>query len=152
MKKIYSTAAYNNLDVYQVNCTYYSALGNRDQAYLLSRAIQFFAPGIPMVYYVGLLAGENDVKLMERTKNGRDINRRYYTREEVERQLERKVVRDLRDLMEFRNQCPAFDLNGTCETAAEGSRLEIVRKYQGHRAVLKADLKTFEFVLEAGGE
>ena len=151
VKKIYNTAAYNNLDVYQVNCTYYSALGNRDQAYLLARAIQFFAPGIPMVYYVGLLAGENDIALMEETKNGRDINRHYYTKEEVARQLERKVVRDLRDLMEFRNQCPAFDLNGACKTTAEGGRLEIVREYQGHKAVLKADLKSFGFTIETQG-
>lgn len=57
VKKIYNTAAYNNLDIYQVNTTYYSALGNQDDAYLLARAIQFFAPGIPQVYYVGMLAG-----------------------------------------------------------------------------------------------
>ncbi len=55
VKKIYNTAAYNNLDIYQVNTTYYSALGDRDDAYLLARAIQFFAPGIPQVYYVGCL-------------------------------------------------------------------------------------------------
>ncbi|GJM74432.1 hypothetical protein HMSSN036_66480 [Paenibacillus macerans] len=58
VKKIYSTEAYNNLDIYQINCTYYSALGNNDQSYLLARAIQCFAPGIPQIYYVGLLAGE----------------------------------------------------------------------------------------------
>ncbi len=47
VKKVYNTTAYNNLDIYQINCTYYSALGDHDDAYLLSRAIQFFAPGIP---------------------------------------------------------------------------------------------------------
>ena len=67
VKKIYSSEAYNNLDIYQVNTTYYSALGNQDDAYLLARAIQFFAPGIPQVYYVGMLAGSNDVDLMEWT-------------------------------------------------------------------------------------
>jgi len=36
-----------------------------------------FAPGIPQVYYVGLLAGENDIALVESTKNGRDINRHF---------------------------------------------------------------------------
>ena len=41
VKKIYSSEAYHNLDIYQVNTTYYSALGNNDKAYLLSRAIQF---------------------------------------------------------------------------------------------------------------
>lgn len=29
------------------------------QAYLLARAIQFWTPGVPMVYYVGLLVGSN---------------------------------------------------------------------------------------------
>ena len=48
-------AAANNLDLYQVNCTYYDALGRRDDEYLMARAVQFFAPGIPQVYYVGLL-------------------------------------------------------------------------------------------------
>jgi len=87
VKKIYNTAAYNNLDIYQINCTYYSALGDQDAAYLLARAIQFFAPGIPQVYYVGLLAGGNDIELLEKTKQGRDINRHYYSREEVDREV-----------------------------------------------------------------
>jgi sucrose phosphorylase len=47
VKRVYNTEAYNNLDVYQVNTTYYSALGDDDAAYLLARAIQFFAPGHP---------------------------------------------------------------------------------------------------------
>ena len=45
----------------------------------MARAIQFFVPGIPQVYYVGLLAGTNDMELLARTKVGRDINRHYYT-------------------------------------------------------------------------
>ena len=32
--------------------------------YLVARAIQFFVPGIPQVYYVGLLAGTNDMELL----------------------------------------------------------------------------------------
>ena len=92
VKKKYSSEAYHNLDIYQINTTYYSALGDRDDAYLLARAIQFFAPGIPQVYYVGMLAGSNDIALMEKTKNGRDINRHYYTLEEVAQQQQRPVV------------------------------------------------------------
>lgn len=45
---------------HQYNCTYYSALGGNARHYLLARAIQFFTPGIPMVYYVGMFAGLND--------------------------------------------------------------------------------------------
>ena len=108
MKPIYNTTAYNNLDVYQLNCTYYSALGNNDAAYLLARAIQFFTPGIPQVYYVGLLAGENDLELLK-TKVGRNINRHYYSLEEAEQEMERPVVKRLFELMRFRNSYPAFD-------------------------------------------
>ena len=75
--------AANNLDLYQVNCTFYDALGRRDNEYLIARAIQFFAPGIPQVYYVGLLAGTNDMELLARTRVGRDINRHYYTPAEI---------------------------------------------------------------------
>lgn len=34
----------SNLDIYQVNSTYYDALGGDDTDYLIARAIQFFAP------------------------------------------------------------------------------------------------------------
>jgi sucrose phosphorylase len=101
-------AAANNLDLYQVNCTYYDALGQRDGEYLMARAVQFFAPGIPQVYYVGLLAGSNDMDLLRRTGAGRDINRHHYTRPELEEQLTRPVVRSLLDLIRFRNTHPAF--------------------------------------------
>lgn len=154
VKKKYNTAAYNNLDIYQINCTYYSALGDKDQAYLLARAIQFFAPGIPQVYYVGMLAGKNDIELLERTKEGRNINRHGYTLEELERETARPVVRQLLNLMAFRNTCPAFALDGEIETTAEGSRFCILRRAGGVTARLDADLKTHAFSVEetCGGE
>lgn len=145
VKKIYSSEAYNNLDIYQVNTTYYSALGNHDDAYLLARAIQFFAPGIPQVYYVGMLAGSNDIDLMERTKNGRDINRHYYSAEEVAEEQKRPVVQKLKELMELRNTHPAFSLDGEIVVTAEGDRLQITRTYQSHKIVLDANLSTYAF-------
>ncbi len=101
-------AAANNLDLYQVNCTFYDALGRRDDEYLIARALQFFAPGVPQVYYGGLLAGSNDLDLLRRTGVGRDINRHYYTRAELNDQVQRPVVRSLFDLIRFRNTHPAF--------------------------------------------
>lgn len=109
VKKIYSTAAYNNLDIYQINCTYYSALGNHDDAYILARALQCFAPGIPQIYYVGLLAGENDIQLLESSKEGRNINRHYYSLSEIDEQVQRPVVQKLFNLCRFRNTSKAFD-------------------------------------------
>ncbi len=101
-------AAANNLDLYQVNCTYYDALGRDDRAYLIARAIQFFAPGIPQVYYTGLLAGHNDLALLARTQVGRDINRHHYTAPEITAALARPVVQDLLALIRLRNTHPAF--------------------------------------------
>ena len=148
VKMIYSSEAYNNLDIYQVNTTYYSALGNNDSAYLLARAIQFFAPGIPQVYYVGMLAGENDIDLMERTKNGRDINRHYYTAEDVENEQSRPVVQKLKELMELRNTHPAFSLDGNIEVNADDDRLVIIRKHGSDKITLTANLTTYEFKIE----
>ena len=101
-------AAATNLDLYQVNCTFYDALGARDDEYLIARAFQFFAPGVPQVYYAGLMAGSNDLDLLSRTGVGRDINRHYYTPSELTDQLQRPVVRSLFDLIRFRNTHPAF--------------------------------------------
>jgi sucrose phosphorylase len=150
VKKIYSSEAYNNLDIYQVNTTYYSALGNNDDAYLLARAIQFFAPGIPQVYYVGLLAGENDIELMERTKNGRDINRHYYTVEDVHKEQERTVVKELKKLMEIRNSHKAFSLDGEIHVVSDGDTLEIIRTYDEYKITLEANLTTHKFEISDG--
>jgi sucrose phosphorylase len=104
-----SGAAASNLDLYQVNCTFYDALGRNDSDYLLARAIQFFAPGIPQVYYVGLLAGENDIQLLAKSGVGRDINRHYYTLDEIDLAIQRPVIQSLFGLIRFRNQHPAFN-------------------------------------------
>jgi sucrose phosphorylase len=109
VKRIYSTADYQNLDIYQVNCTYYSALECNDDSYLAARTLQFYTPGIPHVYYVGLLAGRNDVDLVETTRNGRDINRHNYTLDEVAEAVKQEVVGRLIRLMTFRSGYPAFD-------------------------------------------
>lgn len=149
VKKVYSSAAYNNLDVYQINSTYYSALGNDNDRYLLARAIQCFAPGIPQIYYVGLLAGENDLALLEATKEGRNINRHYYSLSEIEEAVQRPVVQKLFDLLKFRNRSESFALDGkiTVTTPSETS-LRIIRENQDGTVVseLHCDLgqKTFE--------
>lgn len=144
VKKVYNTAAYNNLDIYQVNCTYYSALGDDDASYLIARAVQFFAPGIPQVYYVGLLAGRNDLKLLEETKVGRNINRHYYTEEEIAQEVKRPVVEKLLKLMKFRNEYPAFDGDFLLEDCGE-KELVIVRTSGGYQARLWCDFGTKEY-------
>lgn len=106
-------AAASNIDLYQVNCTYYDALGKDDTAYLMARAIQFFVPGIPQVYYVGLFSGENDMDLLQKTNVGRDINRHYFTKEEIQFGLKRPIFKKLKEIIQFRNTHNAF--NGICQ-------------------------------------
>ncbi len=151
VKKIYNTAAYNNLDIYQLNCTYYSALGDDDAAYLLARAVQFFAPGIPQVYYVGLLAGRNDLELLEETKVGRNINRHYYTEEEIAEEVKRPVVASLIRLMEFRNTHKAFGGSFSMKECGR-HQLHIVRELEGSVAELIADFKTKKFKILVDGK
>ncbi len=132
--------------VYQINCSYYSAVGEDDDSYLLSRAIQFFTPGVPQVYYMGLLAGENDYELMERTQYSRNISRHDYTVEEIDRLVEKPVVQRLCRLMQFRNEYPVFD--GDMRVLdAEPSILKVEWSAGDLQACLCADLKTRQFAI-----
>ena len=102
-------AAASNLDLYQVNCTFYDALGRDDDRYLAARTIQLLLPGTPQIYYVGLLAGANDMELLAATGVGRDVNRHHYSSAEVHEALDRPAVRRLVELLRWRSTEPAFD-------------------------------------------
>ena len=97
-----------DVDVHQLNCTYYSALDGDDDRYVAARAIQLFARGVPQIYYVGLLAGENDHRAVAELGEGRSINRHDYRTEEVVAAIRRPVVRRVFDLVRLRNTHPAF--------------------------------------------
>jgi sucrose phosphorylase len=142
-------AAASNLDLYQVNCTFYDALGADDDRYLLARLIQLFVPGIPQVYYVGLLAGRNDLELLARTGVGRDVNRHHFTAEDVESALRRPVVTSLMAALRFRATHPAFD--GTFTHHTDGTVLELSWSCDAHRAVLRADVATAAYTVTASG-
>jgi sucrose phosphorylase len=131
-------AAASNVDLYQVNCTFYDALGRDDQRYLLARALQFWTPGVPQVYYVGLLAGSNDMELLAATGVGRDVNRHVYSREEITAELERPVVQALTRLIRFRNTHPAFD--GEFTASGGGSRITATWTAGNQVASLDADV------------
>ena len=95
---------------YQVNATYYSALGEDDRKMLLARAIQMFMPGKPQVWYLDLLAGTNDYEAMRLAGEGghKEINRTNLTSADAASRLSRDVVRGQLDLLRFRKNCPAF--------------------------------------------
>lgn len=133
-------AAASNLDIYQVNCTFYDALGAHDARYLAARAVQLFCPGIPQVYYVGALAGRNDMDLLARSGVGRDINRHRYSEPELTTELARPVVAGLLALCRFRNAHPAF--GGTFEVLPAERGLRLVWTLGDQRAELVTELDT----------
>jgi sucrose phosphorylase len=137
--RLASGRAASNLDSSHINCTFYDAFGARDDEYFVARAIQCFVPGVPQIYYVGLLAGRNDVALLRHTGVGRDINRHYFTLDEVQRQLQQPVVQRLLSLLRLRNRHPAF--NGRFEMQTSGCRFRMQWSNGDARATLEVDLQ-----------
>jgi sucrose phosphorylase len=131
---------------YQLMCSYYSALDEDDSAYLLARTVQLYAPGIPQVYYVGLLAGVNDVESLKRLGEPRRINRHNYGETEISRQVQKPMLQRMYQIMRFRNTYPAF--GGTVEIAdlAETGMLGISWQNGIYATTLRADFraKTFQ--------
>ena len=133
-------AAASNLDLYQVNCTYFDALGQDENAYLIARAIQFFVPGVPQVYYAGLLAGKNDMELLASTNVGRDINRHYYPKSEIDDFIQTNFFVKFKKLMLFRNSNEAF--NGEFNLLKTDSNvLKVKWTNEASWAMLDVDLK-----------
>lgn len=130
----------SNMDLYQVNSTYFDVLGQNETEYLIARAVQFFAPGIPQVYYIGLLGGTNDMELLRKSDVGRDINRHYYTEDEVTAALATPMVQELCELIRFRNSHPAFEGEFAFTTPSEGVMEMNWRAGEDH-AVLTVDFK-----------
>jgi len=137
----------DGFDIHQIRCSYYSMLNGDDDAYIAARAIQFFVPGVPQVYYVGLLAGENDVENVRRTGEGREINRHNFSMKEVDEALEKTVVKRLIKLIQFRNDYPAF--NGIFRMlTATSSEIRLSWQSEDHLCILNIDLNTYATSIE----
>jgi len=133
---------------YQVNATFFSALGEDENKLLLARAIQMFMPGIPQVWYLDLFAGKNDY---EAADNGgiaghKEINRTSLSVDDMEAGLKLPVVFNQLKLIRFRNTSPAFQ--GAMKILeAEPHLLHIVWQHPEATATLKANLREHSFVV-----
>ena len=134
---------------YQVNATYYSALGEDDRRMLLARALQLFMPGKPQVWYLDLFAGKNDYAAMERAGAGghKEINRTNLSKEAMAAALEKPVVQRQLELLKLRAACPVFQEGAAITVKAEGSTLTMAWEKGGQIAALKADLADASFTL-----
>jgi sucrose phosphorylase len=143
------------ISYYQVNATFFSALGESERRLKLARAIQLFMPGTPQVWYLDLFAGVNDTDAADRGGEAghKEINRTNLTIGDVEAGLERPVVLDQLEMLRLRNTSDAF--NGELEVVPSPSDRLILRwRNGGTAATLDANLSTATFAIthESDGE
>ncbi|MEV4687049.1 sucrose phosphorylase [Microbacterium sp. LWH3-1.2] len=134
---------------YQLMSSFYSALDEDDDAYLLARVLQLFVPGIPQVYYVGLLFGENDVDALKASGDPRGINRHDYTTAEIVERVRRPYVAQLLDILRFRSEHAAFDGELRLEGSSDDGALILTWVNGEHEAALHADVARHEFQIIA---
>lgn len=135
---------------YQVNATYYSALGADDDKMLLARAIQLFMPGKPQVWYLDLFAGKNDVEAVRHAGAGghKEINRTNLNAEQINTALQRDVVQRQLDLLRLRKTHPAFHSDAEITTMWSAPVLSICWKHGADMIVLRADLVKDKFEIQ----
>jgi sucrose phosphorylase len=134
------------ISYYQVNATFFSALGEDEDKLLLARAIQMFMPGIPQVWYLDIFAGKNDYKAADKSSNGghKEINRTNLSVEEVKQGLKKQIVKDQLKIMHLRNTLKAF-LGQIKINNVANNKLSILWKFKDSSANLEANLETFIF-------
>ena len=141
------------ISYYQINATFFSALGEDERKLRLARAIQMFMPGVPQVWYLDLFAGTNDYAAADKggAAGHKEINRTTLTNSDIEYGLSRIVVRDQLELMRLRNKSPAFDGELEIQDSDE-HRLHLTWKHHGCIATLNADLRNYGFSVTHKGE
>lgn len=147
VKNLYDPSG-KKISYYQVNATFFSALGEDEKKLLLARAIQMFMPGIPQVWYLDIFAGKNDYEAADKGGSGghKEINRTTLSLQEVEQGLKRSIVIDQLAIIRLRNSSRAFLGKVEFKDTPDGE-LDIVWKNQKESAQLKADLKTLTFTI-----
>ena len=134
---------------YQVNATYYSALGESDQRMLMARALQLFMPGKPQVWYLDLFAGKNDYEGMRRAGAGghKEINRTNLTAEQIEDALQKDVVQKQLEMLRLRNTCPVFAADAEITSELNGPEMRIVWTNAYGKAELQLDFEKETFAI-----
>ncbi|MFV8335394.1 glycosidase [Flavobacterium sp. RSP29] len=109
VKNLYDPSG-NKISYYQINATFFSALGEDEQKLLLARVIQLFMPGIPQVWYLDIFAGKNNYQAADNggSAGHKEINRTTLTISDVEQGLKTGVVTKQLDLIRLRNTSNAF--------------------------------------------
>ena len=136
---------------YQVNATYYSALGESDEKMLLARAIQMFMPGKPQIWYLDLFAGKNDHEAVQRAGESghKEINRTNLSVDQIAEGLKKDVVQKQLALIRMRNTHKAFSEGAEVTISGEESSLEIRWEYDGAYAELHVNFEEGTYTIES---
>tara|TARA_R110000868_G_scaffold108065_1_gene295347 strand:+ start:75515 stop:77263 length:1749 start_codon:yes stop_codon:yes gene_type:complete len=147
VKNLYDPSG-KKISYYQVNATFFSALGENEQKLLLARAIQMFMPGIPQVWYLDIFAGKNDYVAADNGGSGghKEINRTTLSMQDVEQGLKRDIVLHQLAIIRLRNTSKAF-LGSVIIKETSESELNILWTNVKDTAHLIADLKTLTFTI-----
>ena len=143
------------ISYYQVNATFYSALGESNKKFLLARAVQLFMPGIPQVWYLDLFVGKNNYKAADTagTAGHKEINRTALGPRDIEDGLKKQIVQDQLKLLRIRNTCGAFEGKFHAKEGGSENLLELTWDNGTEKASLRANLKDHSFsVLWSRGE
>ena len=135
---------------YQVNATYYSALGEDDKKMLFARAIQMFMPGKPQVWYLDLFAGKNDHEAVAHAGAGghKEINRTNLTMEQIEEGLKKDVVKKQIELLQLRKSHPAFGFDSKLSINTNGSVVSFTWTKDNDTITLEADFESLEYQIK----
>ena len=147
VKNLYDPSG-RKISYYQVNATFFSALGENEQKLLLARAIQMFMPGIPQVWYLDLFLGKNDYKAADNAGSGghKEINRTTLSLQDIEEGLKKDVVINQLEIMRLRNTLKAFQGEIKIHKVPD-NEINITWKFNEDFVQLKANLKTYKFTI-----
>lgn len=147
VKNLYDPSG-KKISYYQVNATFFSALGENEQKLLLARAIQLFMPGIPQIWYLDIFAGKNDYEAADEAGSGghKEINRTTLSLDTITKGLKTDIVKNQLKLIRLRNTSKAFSGNLKINESLE-NEIDVVWKNNGHMAQLNANLKTYKFTV-----
>lgn len=136
---------------YQINSTYYSALGENDEKMLMARALQLFMPGKPQIWYLDLFAGKNDYKAVRCAGEGghKEINRSNLSWKEIEDKMKTNVVRKQLEMLKFRSTCPAFSRESKITVENKDTGMHFTWEYDGYVAELDANLKEMTYEISS---
>ena len=148
VKNLYDPSG-NKISYYQINATFFSALGEDEEKLLLARAIQMFMPGIPQVWYLDIFAGKNNYEAADNggSAGHKEINRTTLTMHDIEQGLKMRVVKNQLDIFRLRNTSNAFsgqiEINDTVDSIID------IKWVNGSTiAHLKANLQTYGFTID----